>query len=98
GGITWTPLRIRSGDVNNNLVTNGTDALLISRRLTGLISTFAVADWVIEPAQFTWNGLVSIQLDWVVLCAGDVNGSYQPSNSTSRLGSSAGHTQNRRTP
>ena len=98
GGITWTPLRIRSGDVNNNFVTNGTDALLISRRLTGLISTFAVADWVIEPAQFTWNGLGSIQLDWVVLCAGDVNGSYQPSNSTSRVGSSAGHAQYRRTP
>ncbi|MFM7287797.1 MAG: hypothetical protein ACKO18_00270, partial [Bacteroidota bacterium] len=64
----------------------------------GLISTFAVADWVIEPAQFTWNGLVSIQLDLVVLCAGDVNGSYQPSNSTARVGSSAGNVQNRRTP
>ncbi|MFM7031063.1 MAG: hypothetical protein ACKOX4_00930, partial [Bacteroidota bacterium] len=51
-----------------------------------------------EPDQFTWNGLGSIQLDWVVLCSGDVNGSYQPSNSTSRVGSSAGNVQNRRTP
>jgi len=98
GGIAWTPLRIRSGDVNNNFVTNGTDALLISRRLTGLISNFAAVDWVIEPAQITWNGLGSIHLDWVVLCAGDVNGSYQPSNSTARNGSSESHAQYRRTP
>ena len=93
GGITWTSLRIRSGDVNGNLVTNGTDALLISRRLTGLINNFAVADWLVEPAQFTWNGLSSVQLGWAVLCAGDVNGSYQPSNSTAQI--SSGHRDGR---
>ncbi|NBV05172.1 MAG: hypothetical protein EBS08_05870 [Cytophagia bacterium] len=98
GGMAWTPLRIRSGDVNNNLVTNGTDALLISRRLTGLISAFAVADWLIEPYQINWNGLGPLQVDWVVLCAGDVNGSYQPSNSTARVGASAGHAQYRSRP
>jgi hypothetical protein len=90
GGITWTPVRVRAGDVNANLVTNGTDALIINRRLTGLISSFAVGDWLAEPAQITWNGVSSLQLDWMVLCAGDVNGSYQPSNSTSRTSQGSG--------
>jgi hypothetical protein len=92
GGITWAPIRIRAGDVNVNLVTNGTDALLVNRRLTGLINSFAAGDWLVEPAQISWNGFISTQLDWVVLCSGDVNGSYQPSNSTSRGGGRGGET------
>jgi len=84
GGLNWSPLKIRAGDVNNNQIANGTDALIVNRRLTGQVSSFVVPDWLVHPAQLSWSGQVPMPLDWQVLCAGDVNASYQPAFSTGR--------------
>jgi hypothetical protein len=44
--ITLSPLRIRVGDVNGSGITNSGDALLINRRITGLIPSFSVGNFV----------------------------------------------------
>jgi hypothetical protein len=68
-------LRLKSGDVNMNNSTNGSDALLISRRATGVINSFVAGNFTnnLPSVNALGNPLGS---NLRVLATGDVNGSY----------------------
>jgi uncharacterized protein (TIGR02145 family) len=74
---TLTPLRIKAGDVNGNNISNSADALLINRRITGLLPAFSVGAFVnnLPSVNATGNPIVG---NLRVLSAGDVNGTYNP--------------------
>jgi len=74
---TLTPLRIKAGDVNGNNISNSADALLINRRITGLLPAFSVGAFVnnLPSVSATGNPIVG---NLRVLSAGDVNGTYNP--------------------
>jgi uncharacterized protein (TIGR02145 family) len=70
-----TPLRVRAGDVNGNNITNSSDALNISRRITNVILTFSAGEFVsLRPSVNAAGNPVDLNLR--VLSTGDVNGSY----------------------
>ena len=75
--ITLSPLRIKAGDVNGNNIANSADALLINRRITGLLSAFIVGGFVnsLPSVNATGNPLHG---NLRVLSTGDVNGTYNP--------------------
>ena len=72
-----TPLRIKAGDVNGNNISNSGDALLINRRITGLLPAFSVGAFVnnLPSVNATGNPIVG---NLRALSAGDVNGTYNP--------------------
>ena len=75
--VSLSPLRIKVGDVNGSGITNSGDALLINRRITGLISSFSVGNFVSNLPSVNALGI-----PWVAnlraLSTGDVNGTYNP--------------------
>ena len=73
--ISMSALRLKAGDVNMNNSTNGSDALLINRRVTGVINSFVAGNFTnnLPSVNVLGNPLVS---NLRVLSAGDVNGSY----------------------
>jgi uncharacterized protein (TIGR02145 family) len=75
--VTLSPLRIKVGDVNGSGITNSGDALLINRRITGLISSFSVGNFVnnLPSVSALGNPLVA---NLRALSTGDVNGTYNP--------------------
>jgi uncharacterized protein (TIGR02145 family) len=75
--VTLSPLRIKVGDVNGSGITNSGDALLINRRITGLISSFSVGNFVnnLPSVNALGNPLVA---NLRALSTGDVNGTYNP--------------------
>ena len=75
--VTLSPLRIKVGDVNGSGITNSGDALLINRRITGLISSFSVGNFVnnLPSVNALGNSLVA---NLRALSTGDVNGTYNP--------------------
>ncbi|MFM8838128.1 MAG: FISUMP domain-containing protein, partial [Bacteroidota bacterium] len=75
--ISMSALRLKAGDVNMNNSTNGSDALLISRRVTGVISSFVAGNFTnnIPSVNALGNPLVA---NLRVLSTGDVNGTYNP--------------------
>ena len=74
---SMSPLRLKAGDVNLNNAINGSDALLISRRVTGVIGTFVTGNFTINLP--TVNALGNpLVVNLRVLSTGDVNGSYLP--------------------
>ena len=75
--ITLSSLRIKAGDVNGNNIANSADALLINRRITGLLSAFSVGGFVnsLPSVNATGNPLHG---NLRVLSTGDVNGTYNP--------------------
>ena len=75
--ITLSPLRIRVGDVNGSGITNSGDALLINRRITGLIPSFLVGNFVNNLPSVSASGN-PIAANLRVLSTGDVNGTYNP--------------------
>jgi len=75
--ITLSPLRIRVGDVNGSGITNSGDALLINRRITGLIPSFSVGNFVNNLPSVSASGN-PIAANLRVLSTGDVNGTYNP--------------------
>jgi uncharacterized protein (TIGR02145 family) len=70
-----SPLRLRTGDANFNNVTNNTDALLISRRVAGIIASFVAGNFVNNQPQVTAQGN-PLQTNLRALSTGDVNGTY----------------------
>jgi len=70
-------LKLMAGDANNNTVVNSTDALLIKRRFAGLITSFSIADWIIDVDTVIISG-AHVSRPILGLCAGDVNASYVP--------------------
>ncbi|NDA63152.1 MAG: DUF1566 domain-containing protein [Chitinophagia bacterium] len=73
--ISMSALRLKAGDVNMTGSTNGSDALLISRRVTGVINSFVAGNFTnnIPSLNALGNPLVA---NLRVLSTGDVNGSY----------------------
>ncbi|MFM7699190.1 MAG: GEVED domain-containing protein, partial [Bacteroidota bacterium] len=51
-----TGLRLRAADVNASNSVNASDALVISRRYSNVISTFPAGDWVFDTATITTSG------------------------------------------
>ena len=75
--VSLSPLRIKVGDVNGNMITNSGDALLINRRITGLITSFSVGNFVnnLPSLNALGNPLVA---NLRALSTGDVNGTHNP--------------------
>ncbi|MBM3935530.1 MAG: hypothetical protein FJ343_00060 [Sphingomonadales bacterium] len=73
-----TGLRLRAADVNASNSVNASDALVISRRYSNVISTFPAGEWVFDTATITTNG-AAITQNLKAMCYGDVNGSFIPS-------------------
>ncbi len=73
--VTMDSLSVKAGDVNGNNMMNSSDALLINRRITGLLSTFSAGSFVnnLPSVIARGNALVA---NLQVLSVGDVNGSY----------------------
>jgi hypothetical protein len=67
----------KAGDVDNSSAINSLDALIVARRFTGIIASFAAGDWRFS-VDTAIVGLAPDQQDMSVLCNGDVNGSYTP--------------------
>lgn len=72
-----TGLRLRAADVNASNSVNASDALVISRRYSNVISTFPAGDWVFDTATVTTSG-AAITRNLKAMCYGDVNGSFVP--------------------
>ena len=81
--VSLTPLRAKAGDVNGNQITNSGDALLISRRMTNALSSFAVGNYVSDKPSINAQGN-PLSVSMRALSTGDVNGSFnvQPSAPT----------------
>ncbi len=75
--VSLSPLRIKVGDVNGSGITNSGDALLINRRITGLITSFSVGNFVnnLPSVNALGNPLVA---NLRASSTGDVNGTYIP--------------------
>jgi len=73
--VTLTSFRIKAGDVNANNIANSADALLINRRITGLLAAFSAGTFInnLPTVNATGNPL---QANLRALSTGDVNGSY----------------------
>jgi uncharacterized protein (TIGR02145 family) len=73
--VSLTSFRIKAGDVNANNIANSADALLINRRITGLLAAFSAGTFINNLPLVNATGN-PIQANMRVLSLGDVNGSY----------------------
>ncbi|MBM3919338.1 MAG: hypothetical protein FJ344_07550 [Sphingomonadales bacterium] len=71
------PLQTRAGDVNGNGALNTSDALIISRFTTQMISAFSIGRFVQSHPTLSAQG-DTLNINLWVLSAGDLNGSYEP--------------------
>jgi hypothetical protein len=84
GIISLTGIRLKAADVNRSNTVTSTDALTISRRFSGTLTSFTAGNWVFASssgADLTLNWNIQSQsayCDIKALCYGDVNGSYVP--------------------
>ena len=80
-----TGMKLASADVNYSHTINGTDALLVMKRYSGLITSFSVGDYLYtSDTVILSGGNVTNNID--MLCFGDANASYAPAKSTSNVG------------
>lgn len=81
-------MKLAAADVNYSHSINGTDAMLVMKRYSGLISTFPAGDYLYHADTIIVNGstgATTYNLD--MICYGDVNASYAPAKkSTQSLG------------
>ena len=82
--VSLTSFRIKAGDVNANNIANSADALLINRRITGLLAAFSAGAFISNLP--TVNAIGNpIQANISALSLGDVNGSYSVPSSAPTL-------------
>ncbi len=74
---TLKGMELAASDVNHSQTVNGTDALFVMKRYTGMISSFPSGDWLYNTENLTINGNQVVN-DFAMLCFGDVNSSYVP--------------------
>lgn len=83
-----TGMKLAAADVNYSHSINGTDAMLVMKRYSGLITTFPAGDYLYHTDTLIVNnttGAVTNNLD--MICYGDVNASYAPAKkSTGSVG------------
>jgi len=77
-----TGMKYAAADVNYSHWVNGTDALLVMKRYSGLITSFPVGDYLYDSDTLIMNGGNATN-DIVMLCFGDVNASYSPAKKSS---------------
>ncbi|MHC1707313.1 MAG: FISUMP domain-containing protein [Bacteroidales bacterium] len=70
-------IQLKAADVNQSGYVNSSDALLIAKYFTGLVSTFIAGDWLIEPDTVLLDNEV-IYRELKGICYGDPDGSYTP--------------------
>jgi len=75
GIVFLTSTRYKAADVSGNGSVNNGDALLINRKLTGLLSNFVVGLFTNNRQSFNAVGNPNL-ISLTVLSSGDVNGSY----------------------
>ena len=75
---TLEGMELSAADVNYSQTVNGTDALFVMKRYTGMITSFPSGDWLYNTENLTIDGNQIIN-DMAMLCFGDVNSSYTPS-------------------
>jgi hypothetical protein len=83
--VTLAGLRLKAADANGNNAVNAADALLVNRRVAGLISTFTAGNWTYSVTSGNVNN-DTVTVNSKAICVGDVNGSYTPSTAA-RTGS-----------
>ena len=77
GIVFLTSSRYKAADVSGNGSVNNGDALLINRKLTGLLSNFVVGPFTNNRQSFTAVGNPNL-INLTILSSGDVNGNYIP--------------------
>jgi hypothetical protein len=79
---TLTGINQAAADVNNSHTINGTDALFVMKRYSGMISSFPSGDYLHHSDTLIVNGnLVTNNLK--MICYGDVNASNTPAKKSS---------------
>jgi len=76
GSSPLSGLPLLASDVNASGTVNSSDALIIMRRFTTQIDSFAAGNWILSPSSVTLPQSGSLGLN--ILAMGDVNGSYVP--------------------
>ncbi|MDD3878059.1 MAG: right-handed parallel beta-helix repeat-containing protein [Bacteroidales bacterium] len=76
---TLTGMPYAAADVNLSTTINATDAMLVLKRFANLISDFPAGDYLQHSENISSNGVEVIN-NIKMLCFGDVNASYDPSN------------------
>ncbi len=71
---TLEGMELSASDVNYSQTVNGTDALFVMKRYSGMISSFPSGDWLYNTTNLTINGNQVVN-DLAMLCFGDVNSS-----------------------
>ncbi|MCB2219784.1 MAG: T9SS type A sorting domain-containing protein [Bacteroidetes bacterium] len=74
---TLVGMELAASDVNVSQTVNGTDALFVMKRYSGMITSFPSGDWLYNTASLVVNGN-QVTNDFEMLCFGDVNSSYEP--------------------
>jgi len=78
--VTYTPLQLKAGDINNNGSINSLDVAPLRQKIGNLTATnWRIPNFVFYPASVVING-ANATLDIKSLCGGDVNGSFTPGN------------------
>ncbi|MCX6269460.1 MAG: right-handed parallel beta-helix repeat-containing protein [Bacteroidetes bacterium] len=75
--IPLTGINYAAADVNYSHTINGTDAMLVMKRYSTLISSFPAGDYLYNTSTLTVNGS-NVTNNITMLCFGDVNASYGP--------------------
>lgn len=71
-------LYLKAADVDLSNTINALDALIIQRRVVGLLSYFPAGDWIFTKPTVNFTGLQPTSVSINGLCVGDVNGSHLP--------------------
>lgn len=80
GAAPLVGLRAAAADVNGTNTVNSLDSLLVTRRFSGMINSFNVGNWRSEQPPITiGSATTQYNQNILMLCYGDVNGSYVPS-------------------
>ena len=81
-----TGINLAAADVNYSHAVNGTDAMLVMKRYSGLITSFTVGDYLYDSDTVIVNGS-NVTNNLEMICFGDVNHSYGPAKkSTESVG------------
>ncbi|MFZ4521951.1 MAG: Kelch repeat-containing protein [Bacteroidales bacterium] len=72
-----TGMKLAAADVNYSHSVNGTDAMLMMKRYTGMITSFAAGDYLYHTDTLIVNG-GNVTNNLKMLCFGDVNATYAP--------------------
>jgi len=73
-----SPFRIVAADADASNFLNSVDALTVSKRFVGFISSFAKGDWVFDSPLVTVSANQDVQQNIKGICRGDVNATYIP--------------------